>query len=286
MIRAKTIQIYLPDGNPRSVRIAEITSRTVQAVLVPRSQLKFIAGRDELKNVSIYFLVGNPDEESKFRLYVGEAENCLERLEQHNRSKDFWNVAIAIISKTQYFTKTHVKYLEWFCLQQAKAAGRYIVENTVTPTMPYTPENVQADLMDYFETLKILVSTLGHPIFDEIVRPPQQEVLICQTKDLRAEGEYSEDGLVVFTGSECSLVESKSANAWIKNIRAKLLEDGILKQKDNKYLFTADYIFSSPSAAAATVLGYSANGWRTWKYSDGKTLEEVHRNQDLSDTAE
>jgi len=29
---AKTIQIFLPDGNARSVRIAEITSRTVQAI--------------------------------------------------------------------------------------------------------------------------------------------------------------------------------------------------------------------------------------------------------------
>lgn len=37
---AKTIQIFLPDGNARSVRIAEVTSRTVQAVQVPRSKLK------------------------------------------------------------------------------------------------------------------------------------------------------------------------------------------------------------------------------------------------------
>ena len=38
----KTIQIFLPDGNPRSVKIAEITSRTVQAILIPRSKLDFI----------------------------------------------------------------------------------------------------------------------------------------------------------------------------------------------------------------------------------------------------
>ncbi len=35
----KTIQIYLPDGNPRSLKIAEITIRTVQALLIPRSVL-------------------------------------------------------------------------------------------------------------------------------------------------------------------------------------------------------------------------------------------------------
>lgn len=33
----RTIQIFLPDGNPRGVRIAEITSRNVKVVLVPRA---------------------------------------------------------------------------------------------------------------------------------------------------------------------------------------------------------------------------------------------------------
>jgi len=38
----KTIQIYLPDGNPKSVKIAEITSRTVMALLIPRSKLEYV----------------------------------------------------------------------------------------------------------------------------------------------------------------------------------------------------------------------------------------------------
>ncbi|MEO1880072.1 MAG: hypothetical protein ABGX37_00025 [Methylococcales bacterium] len=39
----KTIQTYLPDGNPRSLKIAEITSRTVSAILVPRFKLDEVA---------------------------------------------------------------------------------------------------------------------------------------------------------------------------------------------------------------------------------------------------
>ena len=49
----KTIQIFLPDGNPRSIRIAEITSRIVQAVLIPRSKLEDATQRDELSNVGV-----------------------------------------------------------------------------------------------------------------------------------------------------------------------------------------------------------------------------------------
>jgi hypothetical protein len=56
-----TIQVFLPDGNPRSLKIAEITSRIVQAILILRAKLDDVAQRPELKNVGIYFLVGASD---------------------------------------------------------------------------------------------------------------------------------------------------------------------------------------------------------------------------------
>jgi hypothetical protein len=55
-------QVFLPDGKLGSLRIAEITSRTVQAILIPRAKLDDAAQRPELKNVGIYFLVGVFDE--------------------------------------------------------------------------------------------------------------------------------------------------------------------------------------------------------------------------------
>jgi hypothetical protein len=75
----KTIQVFLPDGNPRGVRIAEITSRTVQAISIPRSQLDIALERAEAANVGVYFLIGTSEEQGKPLLYVGEAENCRDR---------------------------------------------------------------------------------------------------------------------------------------------------------------------------------------------------------------
>ncbi len=37
--RPQTIQCFLPQGEPRGIRIAEITTRIVQAVYVPRNKL-------------------------------------------------------------------------------------------------------------------------------------------------------------------------------------------------------------------------------------------------------
>lgn len=274
-VSGKTIQIFLPDGNPRSIKIAEITSRTVLAILIPRPKLDEASQRDELNNVGVYLLFGQTD--AKAQVYVGEAENCLSRLRQHNKGKDFWTHALAFVSKTHYFTKTHIKFLEWLCCETAKKVNRYTLENSNTPTKPHTSESVEADLYDNFDTMQILASTLGYPVFDEIKKPKPKEVIVCKGKESYAEGEYTEDGLVVFAGGICNLVETKTAGAWVTGMRNELQEKGILTQKEGVLVFTSDYIFSSPTAAAVVVLARRANGWIEWKYKDGRTLDEVKR---------
>lgn len=279
MNNGKTIQIFLPDGNPRSVKIAEITSRTVQAILIPRSKLDFILTRGELSNVGVYFLIGNPEEEAKPILYIGEAEDCGTRLKQHNTSKDFWNYAIVIISKTHYFTKTHIKFLESFMYKAAEKIGRYKFDNSTIPSMPFVAEWMEADLHDNFDTIKILVSTLGFPIFDEVKSTCKTDFVNCKGKDAFATGQFTDEGLLVFAGSTCNMNEVKTAATWLINMRKRLIDSGILMKDENVYRFTSDYMFQSPSAASGTVLARSSNGWVDWKYKNGKTLDDIHRNQ-------
>lgn len=279
-----TIQIFLPDGNPRSIKLAEITSRTLQASLIPRAKLNDAGSRDELQRCSVYFLIGSSDEESKPLLYVGEAEDAYNRLKQHNKSKDFWTVAIAIVSKTQHLTKTHIKYLEWYCYQEAENTARYNLDNSNTPSKPYVSESMEADLRDNFETIKLLVSTLGHPIFDKITKPKRSQLIYCVGKDASAKGEYTEDGLVVFAGSVCNLEEVKSTKIYIRNARQKLIGEGVLIKENNVYKFSSDHIFPSPSQAAGVVLGRESNGWNEWKYEDGRTLDEVQRQSEIPES--
>ena len=276
--KGKTIQIYLPDGNPRSIKIADITSRTIQTILIPRSSLEEVSKREEVQSVGVYFLIGSSEDTAKPILYIGEAENVISRLKQHNQKKEFWNVALVAVSKTQFFTKSHVKFLEWYCYESAKKADRYSLENGQIPTKSYIPEPVEADLMDNFETIKVLVSTLGYPIFDTIAKPKaKKDILTCKGKDAEAQGEYTEDGFVVFEGSTSNIDESNSISKWISTMRTKLQDQGVLKKDGNVLVFSSNYLFNSPSGAAGVVLGRSANGWIEWKYQDGKTLDEVKR---------
>ena len=55
---AKTIQIYLPAGEPRGIRIVDITTRLILAVLVPRSELAAGKLRRELDHPGVCFLFG------------------------------------------------------------------------------------------------------------------------------------------------------------------------------------------------------------------------------------
>jgi hypothetical protein len=274
----KTIQIYLPDGNPRSVKVAEFTSRTVQAVLVPRAQLELACSRLELTNVGVYFLIGDTGDSTTAQLYIGEAEDCAVRLKQQNKSKDWWTTALVCVSKTAGFTKAHVKYLEWFCHDRALAAGRFKMDNSCIPTKCHVPEPVVADLMDHFDTISILAATLGYPLFDKIQKPSNKDLLVCKGKKALGKGEYTEDGFVVFAGSISNRVEAASIHEYMTTIRRQLIADGVLEVVDKDSLrFTKDYIFPSPSQAAAIVLARTANGWVEWKYPDGRTLDEVKR---------
>jgi hypothetical protein len=92
-----------------------------------------------------------------------------------------------------------------------------------------------------------------------------------------AEGEFGDDGFVVFADSTCKVNETRTIGKWAGNLREKLVEEGVLSREGDILRLTQDHIFSSPSAAASTVLGRTANGWTLWKYADGKTLDEVKR---------
>lgn len=277
--RPQTIQIFLPDGNPTSIKIADLTNRTITAVLVPRNKLSEVGLREEVRKYGIYFLFGLNEEKAKPMVYIGETEDCFVRIKTHNKNKDFWNHAVIISSKTNTFTKAHVKYLEYLCVKNALEVGRYDTENQTSPAKPYVTESMEADPLDNYETIKVLLATLGYPVFEEIRKSSvkEKEILYCKGKDAVAEGDMIDDGFVVFKGSKANKNETKTAGSWVVNMRSKLIESKILIEQENVLMFSQDYIFGSPSAAAMAVLGRRANGWTEWKNKDGISIDKIFR---------
>ncbi len=284
----KTIQIYCPSGEPRGVRIAEITTRIVQAIVVPRAKLDEALSRPELSGVGLYFLFGDSDEGEMQTAYIGEAEDCAVRLRSHhsNRSdKDFWNIALAIVSRTGSFTKAHIRLLEWRSIQLARAAGRYRLANGNSGIEPTVPEWMASDVAEIFETAEVLLSALGYPVFEPTgskTELSQLCVFQCGRGGVLAKAVYNEDGLVVLAGSMARAESVASAREIVDPKRDELVRSGALVQEEGKLRFTRDVSFSSPSSAAAVVTGCIVNGWDEWRDATGRSLDAVYRQGTLA----
>ena len=278
MTKPQTIQIFLPDGSPTSIREAELTNRLVKAILFPRNKIQEVAKRDMVHFTGVYFLFGSTEDGAKPIVYIGEGEDCFTRIQSHNRKKDFWTHCVIITTKTDEYTKTDGKYLEHYCLAKAKEIGRYATDNDTGSKKPSISESREYDLLDNFDTAKILLATLGYPIFEERRKALKtKEIYHCKGKMAYAEGEFTDDGMLVYKGGKCNLKETPTAGPWVVNRRKQLLKDGILKESNGLLVFQEDYVFDSVSAAAATVLARRANGWKEWKDKNGKTLDALKR---------
>ena len=281
--KGRTIQIFLPFGSPRGVKIAEVTNRTVQAIFIPRNELDKAAQRKEIERVGVYYLFGYDEAKSMPSVYIGEAENCLIRLKEHHRLKEFWDVAVVFVTNNfqNQFTKTDVKFLEHLSYMTASDVSRFKIDQTV-PQKSFVPEWRKVDLYDIFETMKMLLSTLGYPLFDEMRKTQNNDsphIFNCESKEGVAKGEYTEEGFVVFKDSSMRKDHTKGAPQSIIIKREALIRDRVVEKRGGQLLFTRDYLFTSPSQAASAILGRSANGWVEWKNRAGQTLDEMKRKE-------
>ncbi|MGP6088601.1 DUF4357 domain-containing protein [Antarctobacter jejuensis] len=68
-------------------------------------------------------------------------------------------------------------------------------------------------------------------------------------------------------------------------LRNTLVEKGILSEEGEFLVFTSAYSFASASAAAAAVIGASANGRILWKLPDGHNYADWEAAQSMSGCA-
>ncbi|AEG93235.1 Conserved hypothetical protein [Ramlibacter tataouinensis TTB310] len=286
--RPQTIQIFLPHGDPRGIRVGEITTRIVQVIEVPRKLLPEFARMPESQQVALYFLFGGADDGAEPRVYIGQTGDLRARLAAHHRDKEFWERALVLVSRTNSLTNTHALFLEWFCVQHARQAGRYRDENGNAGSRPHTPAPLEADCLEIFDTGRTLLATLGFPLFEPVAKPSpmggtEDEEFVCTANGTQGRGLYTEEGFVVLTGSvgRRESVPSIVGTAGGR-LRERLLESGVMEAHGDTVVFRRDHLFRSPSMAALALLGRTNNGWLEWKTRDGRTLDAVKRQVPLT----
>jgi hypothetical protein len=278
--QVQNINLSLYGGDEAGVRRANY-SRDSKVVVyqVPRDKLAQTLKRDELKRPGIYFLVEPTDLRSGL-VYIGESDNCSDRLGYHrtNKKKQPLDWSYALIAVSPAIDKADVRWLEWYFQREVAKAQRYTVENPNSTKEPLASVEEKADRLHDVEAIRTLCDILGFP-FTIAPRPPEvKEQYICRGKQALATGCPTADGFVVFTGSTAMAALVKSTDLTVVRRHAELVASKVLVPAGPTTLrFAKDYEFTSPSTAAAVVLGRSANGWTEWKDAEGKTLDEVKR---------
>lgn len=274
-----TIKLFLPLGDAKSLRTAEISNWTGKAVAAPRTELDELLAREELDKAGVYILTGSDPATNTPRAYIGEAEVIRERLKQH-KTKEFWVSAIVFISKDENLTKAHIRHLESRLLAEATQIGRFTLEQNQA-TGSKLPESDREDMEVFLTRIRQLLPVLGSDILAPIAQPPSKSrpggMLFCRLKGAEARGQRTPNGFVVFRGSTAVLEDRPSAQSYpyVLTRRKELIADGTLVEKEGFFVFNKDSEFSSPSGAAAVIHGGSANGLTAWKNEDGKSLKQL-----------
>lgn len=285
MNETASIKIFLRFGDPKRLRIAEISNWTGKAIAAPRSDLDELLIREELQNPGIYFLLGTDVEDGENLVYIGEAETICSRLKQH-KEKEFWNSAIIFVSKDENLTKSHIRYLEGRLIQTSQKIGRYKIENAQSSGSKL-PEADLNEMEVFLEKISQLLPILGTDLLTPLIAKPilklsqpnqaqaeaTEDILYLLSKGLSANGMRSPNGFVVFKGSKAVIGFRESASKWVMKLTNDLISNETLINTGSYFEFVKDAEFSSPSAAAAVIVGGNANGLTLWKNNNGVQLK-------------
>jgi len=164
---AKTITLYLKDGNPDGIIKTSISNFSILCYKIPRNMLEVAKSIDQLSFTGVYFLFGNN------QVYVGQAgyrkngSAILSRLAEHDKSpdKEFWTEAIVFTKTDDTLGSTEISYLEHKFYNLSLAANRYTVRNGNDPTPGNITEEKKSEMDDYASNVELILSVLGYKVF-------------------------------------------------------------------------------------------------------------------------
>ncbi|MBW4658716.1 MAG: GIY-YIG nuclease family protein [Drouetiella hepatica Uher 2000/2452] len=303
----RSIRIFLVDGTATGIMTTEIMNWTGKVIASPRSQLVSLAQRSETKRTGIYVLVGeDPSSPLKDKVYIGESDNVLKRLTQHNSdpAKDFWSRTVIVISKDENLTKAHVRYLESRLIDITAQAGRAILENGTSPEIPSLPEPDVADMEYFLEQLLILLPVLNLPFATPAptisislstqtdrtvptVSKITSPIFTASSSDYNATAQEIDGQFVILKGSTIKKETKNSLRATYTEMREQFIQDGTLVETVDEISFqlTADVSVSSPTGAASIITGTSVNGREFWRVKNTNQTYNQWDQERIADVA-
>lgn len=275
MAISKKLETIYHNGQPDGIRSIRRHLSTMTTYVIPRTLLSEAKKLSGINRPGIYYLISENDDNKIAQIYIGQTRNGVSRLDDHNRSKNFWNKAIMFLADNKTFSLDMISGLEAFAISKAHESNRYKVENAVNPK--YEIDEYDLPLIEeVYEEIQFIMATQGYKMENAKSTLNETNVLHTTRNGITAFGVYDGECFEVLEGSEIYLAKPVTIEKY--NVQRKeLLDNGNIVLIDNKYILKTTLTFNSPSGASDFVIGGSTNGWTEWKDKDGKTLDELYR---------
>lgn len=123
----------------------------------------FKAFDDALQNPALYILLN----EKQGKAYIGETDDFLKRISQHQLKKDFWDEVLVFMgANNNTLSKTEVQYLEYRAYERAKEVGSYdLSENTQSPKFPHMGLVQESKAEKFFNYVLMFSNFVGCQVF-------------------------------------------------------------------------------------------------------------------------
>lgn len=165
MSTSKKLETIYYNGQPDGIRSVRRHLSTITTYVIPRpllSEAKKISG---ITRPGIYYLIHENDENKIAQIYIGQTRNGVTRLDDHNRSKDFWNKAIMFLADNKTFSLDMISGLEEYAIIKAHESKRYKVENSVSPKYEIDEYDLPS-IEEVYDEIQFVMATLGYKMDD------------------------------------------------------------------------------------------------------------------------
>lgn len=298
----RSLELYYIDGRPDGMLTAELFNWTGHVLMTPRTQIAAALARAEASYAGVYLLIGELEGEP--RAYIGEGEDIAARIKQHDVNKDWWTSAILITAAANKLNKAHVRFLEARLIAEARAIGRIPLDNATNPPTPSLSEADVSKMEAFLENLFIVLPAVRVDMFIRRARPTvsRPKVAVDRPQSVESDSSISvsaprfildtrKHGLhataILSDGEFIVEAGSQARETWVgpdyhsyAQLHGELLRSAVLAPHGGHCVFTENYAFNSPSAAAAVIFGRAASGPQAWRLDGtGMTYREWEARQ-------
>lgn len=275
MATSKKLETIYYNGQPDGIRSIRRHLSTITTYVIPRPLLSEAKKISAITRPGIYYLINENDENKIAQIYIGQTRNGIARLDDHNRSKDFWNKAIMFLADNKTFSLDMISGLEEYAILKAHESKRYKVENSVSPKYEIDEYDLPS-IEEVYDEIQFIMATLGYKMDDAKQNNDNREIFHATRNGILAYGVYMGDKFQVLEGSQINLAKSATLEKYNKQ-RAELQASGDIVMQNGSNILKITLEFNTPSGASDFILGGSTNGWVEWKNTNGKTLDEIFR---------